>query len=232
MLNSNTKKTFALCTSQSLSAKDNMRIDRELYDGFKSSHVPIFRVYEWEASFTYGVSQNIDILRNLEHLQQYHENHEQRMTGGGILFHGNDISYSLIIPTSYVKNLSVKQSYEVICGFLIEFYRSLGLDPVYAKDLQDINLSKSAYCQEGFEPYDILVDGKKIGGNAQRRSKDTIFQHGSISIDNSTYSMGNSLEDLGVKISFKQAKELLVKSFSKSFNVVFEQKGQDILYAS
>ena len=103
---------------------------------------------------------------------------------------------------------------------------------MYAKDLQDINLSKSAYCQEGFEPYDILVDGKKIGGNAQRRSKDTIFQHGSISIDNSTYSMGNSLEDLGVKISFKQAKELLVKSFSKSFNVVFEQKGQDILYAS
>ena len=232
MLNSNTKKTFALCTSQRLSAKDNMLIDRELFDGFISSHVPIFRVYEWEASFTYGVSQNIDTIRNLEHLQQYHENHEQRMTGGGILFHGNDISYALIIPTSYVKNLSVKQSYEVICGFLIEFYRSLGLDPVYAKDLQDINLSKSAYCQEGFEPYDILVDGKKIGGNAQRRSKDTIFQHGSISIDNSTYSMGNSLEDLGVKISFKQAKELLVKSFSKSFNVVFEQKGQDILYAS
>lgn len=232
MLNSNTKKTFVLCTSERLSAKNNIRIDRELFDGFRSSNVPIFRVYEWEASFTYGVSQNIDTIKNLEHLKQYHENHEKRMTGGGILFHGNDISYSLIIPTSYVKNLSVKQSYELICGFLIEFYRSLGLDPVYAKDLQDINLSKSAYCQEGFEPYDILVDGKKIGGNAQRRSKDTIFQHGSISIDNSTYSMGNSLEDLGVKISFQQAKELLVKSFAKSFNVVFEQKGQDILYAS
>lgn len=232
MLNSTTKKTFALLTSQRLGAKDNMLIDKELFDGFKSSNVPIFRVYEWEASFTYGVSQKLESIENLEYLKAYNDNHAQRMTGGGILFHGNDISYSLVIPTSYVKNLSVKESYEVICGFLMEFYRGLGLDPIYAKDLERIKLSKSEYCQEGYEPYDILVDGKKIGGNAQRRSKDTIFQHGSISIDNSTYSMGNSLEDLGVKISIEEAKELLIKAFAKRFNIVYEQQNRDILYAS
>lgn len=232
MLNSTTKKTFALFTSPSLSAKDNMHIDKALFDSFEPSNVPIFRVYEWEASFTYGVSQNIETLKNDEHLTKYDDNHAQRMTGGGILFHGNDISYSLVIPTSYVKGLSVKQSYEVICIFLMEFYKSLGLNPVYAKDLEDINLSKSHYCQEGFEPYDILVDGKKIGGNAQRRSKEAIFQHGSISIDNSVYSMGNSLEDLGVEISFKEAKELLAKSFANSFNVFYEEKNEDIAYAS
>lgn len=232
MLNSTANKTFALLTSPKLSAKDNMRIDKELFDSFKLSDLPIFRVYEWEASFTYGVSQNINTIKDLEDLKHYHDNYAQRMTGGGILFHGNDISYSLIIPTSYVKNLSVKQSYELICGFLMEFYKSLGLNPIYAKDLETINLSKSEYCQEGFEPYDILVNGKKIGGNAQRRSKTTIFQHGSISIDNSAYSIGNSLEDLGVKISFQEAKELLVKAFKKSFNIEFEQKNRDILYAS
>jgi lipoate-protein ligase A len=232
MLNSTANKTFALLTSPKLSAKDNMRIDKELFDSFKPSDLSIFRVYEWEESYTYGVSQNINTIKDLEDLKHYSDNYAQRMTGGGILFHGNDISYSLVIPTSYVKNLSVKQSYEVICSFLMEFYISLGLNPIYAKDLQDIHLSKSEYCQEGFEPYDILVDGKKIGGNAQRRSKATIFQHGSISIDNSTYSMGNSLEDLGIKISFEEAKELLVKAFEKSFNIAYEQKKQDILYAS
>jgi len=232
MLNSATKKTFALLSSDKLSAKDNMLTDKSMFESFQASDMPLFRVYEWETSFTYGVSQKIEMLKDDEHLKKYDDNHAQRMTGGGILFHGNDISYSLVIPTSYVESLSVKQSYELICGFLMNFYKKLGLEPIYAKDLKDINLSKSHYCQEGFEPYDILVDGKKIGGNAQRRSKEAIFQHGSISIDNSTYSMGSSLEDLGVKMGFKEAKELLIASFSQSFSVIFEEKGEGVLYAS
>ena len=232
MLNSATKKTFALLVSEKSSAKENMRIDKGLFEAFKASGQPQFRVYEWEESFTYGISQKMEVLENDEHLKKYGDNHAQRMTGGGILFHGNDISYSLVIPTSYVHGLSVKESYEMICDFLMEFYKKLGLDPVYAKDIEEIELLASHYCQKGFEPYDILVDGKKIGGNAQRRTKEAIFQHGSISLDNTTYSMGNSLEDLGVKIGYKEAKALLIESFAQSFNVLFEQKGQDILHAS
>ena len=232
MLNSTANKTFALVTSPKLSAKENMLIDKELFDGFKPNDMPIFRVYEWEISYTYGVSQKIETIQNLEQLKAYNGNHAKRMTGGGILFHGNDISYSLVIPTSYVKNLSVKESYELICSFLMAFYTSLGLKPVFAKDIESINLSKSEYCQEGYEPYDILVEGKKIGGNAQRRAKESIFQHGSISIDNSCYSMGNSLEDLGVKISFEEAKELLVKAFKESFNIEFKEKKRELLHAS
>jgi len=231
MLNSTTKKSFALVTSDKLSAKDNMFIDKELFEGFKLNALPIFRVYEWEPSFTYGVSQKAETLQKFVDLRKYDENHAQRMTGGGILFHGNDISYSLVIPTSYVKGLSVKESYELICSFLMEFYSALGLNPMYAKEAK-VNLSKSEYCQEGYEPYDILIDGKKIGGNAQRRTKEAIFQHGSISIDNSAYRMGNSLEDLGVNISSDEAKKLLVKAFEKSFHIEFKQKNQELPDAS
>ena len=231
MLNSTTKKSFALVISDKLSAKENMLIDKELFDGFNLSDLPIFRVYEWETSYTYGVSQKIDTIKNFEDLKKYDDNYAQRMTGGGILFHGNDISYSLVIPTSYVKGLSVKESYELICSFLIEFYSALGLNPMYAKEAE-VNLSKSEYCQEGYEPYDILIDSKKIGGNAQRRTKDVIFQHGSINIDNSVYRMGSSLEDLGVTISFDEAKKLLVKAFEKSFHIEFKQKNQELPDAS
>lgn len=232
MLNSSTKKTFSLIHSPKLSAKDNMHIDKELFERFTTFDSPIFRVYTWEESYTYGFSQKLDSIKDFDYLKNYNQNHAKRITGGGILFHGNDISYSLIIQTTLVKNLSVKQSYELLCGFLITFYESLGLNPMYAKDLEDIHLSKSKYCQEGFEPYDILIDGKKIGGNAQRRTKNTIFQHGSISVDNSTINMGNSLEDLGVKIGFEQAKDLLIKSFEDTFNVVFKLKTEDMPYAS
>lgn len=232
MLDSSTKKTFTLLISPSLSAKENMLIDKELFDSFKNSSLPTFRVYEWEPSFSYGISQKIDSIKNLEDLKKYHQNYAQRMTGGGILFHGNDISYSLIIPISYVKSLSVKESYELLCRFLIHFYKSLGLNPIYAKDIESIDLSKSQYCQQGFEPYDILVNGKKVGGNAQRRSKESIFQHGSISINNSTYSIGNSLEDLDIKISFEAARKLLLESFSQTFNIVFDKENREARYAS
>ncbi len=231
MLNSTNKKSFALLTSEKLSAKDNMLIDKELFKAFKPNGLPCFRVYEWEPSFTYGVSQKIETLTDREDLKMFGSNHAQRMTGGGILFHGNDISYSLVIPTFYVQGLSVKASFELIGTFLMAFYRSLGLEPIYAKDAK-VNLSKSEYCQEGYEPYDILIDGKKIGGNAQRRTKEAIFQHGSISIDNSSYSIGASLEDLGITIGYEAAKELLVKSFSQCFNIEFKQKNQEQLYAS
>jgi len=232
MLNSPIKKTFALIDSSKSSAKENMRIDKELFDGFNPAQLPILRVYTWETSYTYGISQKLADIQALEHLKTYKHNHAQRLTGGGILFHGNDISYSLLIPSSYVKNLSVKESYELICAFLMTFYTKLGLSAQYAKDVEELALCQSAYCQEGFEAYDIIIDGKKIGGNAQRRAKDVIFQHGSIGLDNTTYSLGHSLEDLGIQIDVKEAKYLLIKAFEETFNVVYENYSQDLNYAS
>jgi hypothetical protein len=44
--------------------------------------------------------------------------------------------------------------------------------------------------------------------------------------------MGNSLEDLGVTISFDEAKKLLVKAFEKSFHIEFKQKDQELPDAS
>lgn len=215
-----------------LSAKENMRIDRELFETFSSTELPVLRVYSWESSFTYGVSQKIEDFKHFENLKVFEDRHAKRMTGGGILFHGNDISYSLVIPTSYVEGLSVKKSYELICSFLLAFYKAIGLEPKYAKDSANIELSHSAYCQEGFEPYDILIEGKKIGGNAQRRAKEVIFQHGSIAIDNRGESMGASLEDVGVRLSYDEAKELLAQSFAKCFNVEFKEKNEDVRHAS
>ena len=143
------------------------------------------------------------------------------MTGGGALFHGHDVSYSLIIPPSYVEGLNVKQTYEKICTFLLNFYKELGLDTHYAKDAEGITLSKSEFCQVGFEAYDIIANGLKIGGNEQRRSKNMIFQHGSIPIYSTVKSeeLGSSLEDLGVSLTYEEAIEKLKSSFKTTFNV-------------
>lgn len=197
----------------------NMAFDKTLLNSFKYQEKPILRFYTWEKSFTVGISQ--DPKEYSIRYPEFNANYAKRMTGGGALFHGHDLSYSLIVPTGYLEGLSVKESYEKICTFLLNFYKSLGLDAKYAKDDETITLSKSEFCQVGFEAYDIIVNGLKIGGNAQKRSKKFIFQHGSIPIfkpDNKK-ELGNSLEDFDITISYEDAMMKLSKAFETTFEV-------------
>lgn len=224
MLDQTTKKKFRLILSSTSGAKKNMAIDEALFSLFENESLPVFRIYDWEKSFTCGISQDFSKVFAVVNKKEYKENFAKRITGGGVLFHGHDISYSLIIPNSYMKSLTVKQSYEKICTFLLEFYKGLGLDAIYAKEDKKISLSKNEFCQIGFEEYDILINGKKLGGNAQRRTKKFIFQHGSIPLKSpiEQKEVGYSLEDFNICLKTKEAQEKLLEAFSKTFNVDFE----------
>ena len=224
MLDQHTKEVFRLILSDTLSAKENMAIDKTLFEFFDSNSTPILRLYTWNKSFTFGMSQSIDTIKDKQVLKSFGNNYAKRITGGGILFHGNDISYSLLIPITFVKSLNVKQSYEFICKFLLNFYNKIGLKALYAKDLENHTQTKSEYCQVGFEDYDILINKMKIGGNAQRRTKDIIFQHGSIPIKklNSNKQSGFSLEDLNINLSQEYIQNTLIQSFKETFDVILK----------
>lgn len=222
------KTAFRVILTEQKTAQENMAIDDALLSSYKNGDKPILRLYTWDKSYTVGISQH---PLDYPFKDDYNGNYAKRVTGGGVLFHGHDLSYSLVIPVDLLQGFNIKESYEKICMFILDFYRKLGLNVCYAKDDERVNLSKSEFCQVGFEAYDILVNGKKIGGNAQRRTKKAIFQHGSIPITNVNNSntfdnkIGLSLEDIEKNISFDEAKELLVKAFADTFNVELEFSG-------
>jgi lipoate-protein ligase A len=205
---------FRLLCSFMQSAKMNMATDKAIATQFNQDDMPVLRLYTWQDSFSVGVSQSC------EEYASYGSDCAKRMTGGGVLFHGHDLSYSLTVPTTYLEGLNVKQSYEKICTFLLCFYKKLGLDAQYAKDIPSIELSKSNFCQVGFEAYDIIVNGLKMGGNAQKRTKRMIFQHGSIPIESvqNKAEWGNSLRDVGIEVSYDKAIKLMCESFEESFD--------------
>lgn len=214
------KMIFRVLHSYNQSATTNMAIDKALAMSFQKDDTPILRFYTWEKSFTVGVSQNLDTYPHYHAL--FNGNCAKRMTGGGVLFHGHDVSYSLVLPKRLLENLSVKESYEKICSFLLSFYTNLNLNVSYAKDINTIELSKSDFCQVGYEAYDIIIDGLKIGGNAQKWSKNMIFQHGSIPLfkdQSHTKEYGHSLEDVGVNLTFEEAIKQLTTAFSQTFNI-------------
>ena len=215
------KSYFRVIQNNSLSAKENMATDDALLSCHEEGENGIFRLYSWENSFTIGVSQKFE---NYPITSLYKGNYAKRITGGGVLFHGHDLSYSLVIPTKLLEGYNIKESYEKICTFIIKFYTKLGLNAKYVKDCNTIELSKNEYCQVGFEAYDILIDGKKIGGNAQRRTKKAIFQHGSIPLftnndKNLDGKIGYTLEDFDIKLDYEEVKKLLIEAFDESFNV-------------
>lgn len=216
---------FRLIVSKELSAKNNTYIDKALFKAFHSDSLAILRLYSWENSISFGVGQNPCAYEAL--IKEYSYNYAKRITGGGVLFHGNDISYSLVLPAKFLENKGVKETYEFLCQFLLLFYTNLGLEASFAKDTKGIFLSKNPFCQVGFEAYDIIIKGKKIGGNAQKRSKNVIFQHGSIPLKSlgKDEKYGASLEEFGIKLSFEEALKKLKEAFETTFKAKLFESG-------
>jgi lipoate-protein ligase A len=163
-----------------------MAVDEKIFFRYLKDGIPVFRIYSWQVpSFTYGVSQKPEREINMPQCAKDGINIAKRMTGGGMLFHYNEITYSLVCSKDDIgEGKDVFVSYRKICAFLIFFYQSLGLKPSFACEVDNFIDNSAAHplCSASHEKYDIVINGKKIGGNAQKRNRQAVFQHGSIPI--------------------------------------------------
>lgn len=174
-------KTFRLIETEKLDGYTNMAIDEALFLSYLKNKIPVLRIYEWEPpAISIGRFQNITNLFK-ENFSKYQI--VRRITGGGSILHHQEITYSIVCSPDDlgIKKIEVKKGFKILTEFLIKTYRDFGLNAGYAISNFKKNLGiKTQLCFAGKEEYDIVIDRKKIGGNAQKRSKDSIFQHGSI----------------------------------------------------
>lgn len=110
----------------------------------------------------------------------------RRITGGRAVFHGNDLSYSVICQTqnnTFPNNL--KGTYNLIADSFICGLRQLGLHPDSNESarLQNSKYQHSTLCFDTALRHEISFNGRKLIGSAQRRWPDIFLQHGSILID-------------------------------------------------
>ena len=105
----------------------------------------------------------------------------RRQTGGGGIFHDHvgDISYSIIAPVSSFST-DISKSYHAMLVPIISAFEQLGISAELAGSTIPALHTPSCYLREIHPAHDILVSGKKISGNAQRRSNDVVIQHGSL----------------------------------------------------
>jgi len=220
-----------------------MAIDEAIFLSYKENiSVPTLRLYGWKpAAVSIGCSQNPKNTLDLEACQKQNIAFVRRPTGGGIIFHDHELTYSLVLAQCDLGlSCRIKESFENITSFLITAYQDLGIDACFAKNASVTSAEDHTiadFCFSRKEEYDILVNGKKLGGNAQKRKRNIILQHGSIPLSFDKIKTGKLLKNHHVsgpldittiydvakgKIDEKTLSDALIKAFSSRFKTALK----------
>ena len=155
----------------------NMAADEALLEFAKEIDAPVLRFYGWKTSAaTFGYSQKYAELEKLTLLRPL----IRRPTGGGLVSHDRDWTYSLCVPPHHVwYSLKAKESYRKIHEWLRDAFLlskiQTELNPTAVKDIP-------GQCFMGAEEMDLLWQGKKIAGAAQRRNRKGLLIQGSVQL--------------------------------------------------
>lgn len=144
---------------------------------------PKLRIYRWEAPcVSFGYFQKAVEVR------QSHPNIPlvRRWTGGGMVLHGNDLTFSLLVPRGHPAAILSPASFYRELHILIAEGLNTALDTSDPSSLSAIRLAGEGDLLSGPSCFiapaanDLLMSGRKILGGAQRRSEGALLYQGSI----------------------------------------------------
>jgi lipoate-protein ligase A len=171
----------------SRAAAMNMAIDEALLE---VATAPSIRFYRWDhPALSFGYFGKFSDVANLASERDL----VRRWTGGGIVLHGDDLTYSIVIPANDSLFAESSRSiyaavHEAIRNALVADGKGAELASVSAvcdrrnqidPAAIDRRYNKNA-CFANAVRADVLVNGQKVAGAAQRRTRRGLLQQGSI----------------------------------------------------
>ena len=138
--------------------------------------VATLRIYRWgkaAVSFGYFIRHAAvaPIVRGREVVR--------RMTGGGIVEHGADLTYSLILPAAHPLAASPpRESYRAIHAAIAAWLEVRGIH----SRLSPTAAGPANVCFESAAEFDLITDARKVAGAAQRRTRSGLLHQGSIDV--------------------------------------------------
>ncbi len=180
-------------------AAENMALDFLLLQRYPEAAAPRFRHYEWRRpAFTFGYSQKIGFVRaNLPAGETF--DLCRRPTGGGIVDHRHDWTYTLVLPRGHaLYDERAAQSYRIVHECLATALAALGQPAAVKLECEPCEVEPAlragsnlrgapvppleGICFQRAELYDVVntATGAKIAGAAQKRNKHGLLFQGSI----------------------------------------------------
>ena len=153
----------------------NMALDEALMLCVAKLGRPVLRFYGWtEPAATFGYFQKFADIAAWTPLRPL----IRRSTGGGLVPHDADWTYSVIIPPAHAwYQMRAVESYLHLHRWVSAALRAAN---VPAELALAAHKEIPGQCFAGAEQYDVLVGGRKIAGAAQRRTRDGLLIQGSI----------------------------------------------------
>ncbi|XZE21039.1 lipoyl protein ligase domain-containing protein [Pirellulaceae bacterium SH449] len=191
------------------SGQHNMDVDEALLRDAQNAGALLLRVYRWQKpTLSLGHFQNESEIP--DDAPWGHIERVRRKTGGGAIVHDVELTYSLVIPHNR-KPDSGAQSETPVGAPSVDFGKKGPSDLIYRSvhnelvvGLQRLGLpaklaeqctcktgedgkGASFLCFERRSPVDIVIDGYKVVGSAQRRTQHGLLQHGSVLLRTSEF---------------------------------------------
>jgi lipoate-protein ligase A len=175
-----------LLQDRARSAAENMALDEALLQlpglvpegrvtraPFQAS--PVLRFYGWtEPAASFGYFQRYADVEQMTTLRPL----VRRPTGGGVVPHDADWTYTLVFPPDHEwYALKARESYKRLHTWIQEALNEIGAAVDIATAARK---SASGQCFAGPEQFDVVCDGRKVAGAAQRRTRQGLLIQGSV----------------------------------------------------
>jgi lipoate-protein ligase A len=232
--------TWRIVPLQVHDAFTNMAIDEAILESRIQKRVPdTIRFYRWKPSaVSIGRFQSIEKEVNLDACKRLGVDVVRRVSGGGSVYHDftGELTYSVVVDCENPNiTADVLTSYRGVCAGILRGLALLGVQV----ELEATDPSQR--CPN------IMIEGRKVSGNAQARRSGVLLQHGTVLLDLDIQTMLAVLRnpklimnetvvefvrnrittlqrELNREIDFEEVAESLKKGFSETFDVNFVEE--------
>jgi lipoate-protein ligase A len=147
----------------------NLAIEEAIFqEEIAKKNCPTVRFWRNNPAVIMGYSQSVEAEVNLDVCRREGIKVVRRFSGGGTVYQDpGTLDYSISIKADHplIKGQDITQSQKTLCSGVIVALKTLGTSPVFES------------------PSNILINNKKVSGNAQARRKSTIMHHGTLLVN-------------------------------------------------
>jgi lipoate-protein ligase A len=174
-------REWRLIAEEARPGAENMALDEVAAETAAEGGPRTIRVYRWEPStLSLGYHQAADTV-DWAYCEREGIPVVRRPTGGGGIYHDafGDVSYSIVLPADEVPG-SLMESYALLLEPILDAFDRMGVPATIAEAERPAIHEPACYLRAVHPAHDVVVDGRKISGNAQHRTREAVVQHGSI----------------------------------------------------
>ena len=191
------------------SPKLNMAIDESLLPEIAALQKPLLRVYGWDRP-----AVSIGYVQKYSAVLQKGYTIVRRPTGGGVVFHDVDLTYTVIVPSGHwIEKQNRLESYHIFHRIVIKALAALNISSSLVESSTEPVDRSTMCCFTSPTRYDVVTENEgdgqsKVAGAAQRRTKYGILHQGSIVVDD-------------ISSRRERLTKFLLSAFIKELNISF-----------